>query len=474
MKKKLTGDLLRTQSSVLSPQHSAEGRKYWRSLAELAEAPEFKELLHQEFPRQAAGWRDSVSRRQFLQLMGASLALAGLNACTSRPTETIVPYVRAPEKIVPGKPLYFATAMPLGGFASGLLVESHMGRPTKIEGNPQHPASLGATDLFSQASVLTLYDPDRSQTLTYLGDIRPWNAFTTAILNALTAERAEQGAGLRILTETVVSPTLASQLRTLLSRFPSAQWHQYEPVGRDNVRAGAHLAFGEATHTIYNFAKADTILALDADFLACTPGSVRYAHDFAARRRVLAGKYEMNRLYAVDSSPSLTGATADHRLPLRPSEIAAFAQTVAAGLGVSCVRRPASGVSSVSSQWLDAVVKDLQQHRGTSLIVVGEQQPPVVHALAHAMNHALGNVGTTVLYTDPVEANEVDHLQSLRELVEDMAAGHVKLLVIIGGNPVYTAPVDLRFTEHLDKVDLRVHLSLYDDETSALCHWHIP
>jgi MoCo/4Fe-4S cofactor protein with predicted Tat translocation signal len=462
-----------TQHSALSTQHSPKER-YWRSLAELAEAPEFKELLHQEFPRQAAGWRDSVNRRQFLQLMGASLALAGLNACTSRPTETIVPYVRAPEKIVPGKPLYFATAMPLAGFASGLLVESHMGRPTKIEGNPQHPASLGATDLFSQASVLTLYDPDRSQTLTYLGDIQPWNAFTTAILSALTAERSEQGAGLRILTETVVSPTLASQLRTLLSRFPSAKWHQYEPVGRDNVRAGARLAFGEATHTIYNFAKADTILALDADFLSCVPGSVRYAHDFAARRRVLAGKYEMNRLYAVESSPSVTGATADHRLPLRPSEIAAFAQTVATGLGVSGVQHPASGVSSAPAKWIDAVVKDLQQHRGTSLILVGEQQPPIVHALAHAMNHTLGNVGATVLYTDPVEANAVDHLQSLRELVEDMAAGHVKLLVIIGGNPVYTAPVDLRFAEHLDKVDLRVHLSLYDDETSALCHWHIP
>ncbi len=467
-------DRSETQHSALSTQDSAAGRKYWRSLAELAETPELQELLHREFPQQAATWSDALSRRRFLQLMGASLTLAGLNACTSRPTETIVPYVRAPEKIVPGKPLFFATAMPLSGFATGLLVESHMGRPTKIEGNPQHPASLGATDVFSQASVLTLYDPDRSQTLTYLGDIRPWSMLTSTLIEAVKARGTEQGAGLRILTETVTSPTLAFQLHALLDRLPAAKWHQYEPVARDNVHAGARLAFGEAVQTIYNFAKADVILALDADFLGCAPGNLRYAHDFAAKRRVLAGKYEMNRLYAVESSPSVTGAAADHRLPLRPSEITTFAYTVAATLGVSGVRRPASGVRSAQQKWIDALVKDLQQHKGTSLVIAGEQQPPVVHALAHAMNEALGSAGTTISYTDPIEANAVDQLQSLRDLVDDMAAGRVKLLVILGGNPVYTAPADLRFAEHLGKVDLRIHLSMYADETSVLCHWHLP
>jgi len=327
-----------TQHSALSTQDSPKER-YWRSLEELAETKEFKELLHRDFPR-LAEWHNPVSRRQFLQLMGASLALAGLNACTSRPTETIVPYVRAPEQIVPGKPLFFATAMPLRGFATGLLVESHMGRPTKVEGNPQHPASLGATDVFAQASVLTLYDPERSQTVTHLGDIQPWSAFVTALRDALTAQRSVQGAGLRILTETVTSPTLAFQLGALLTEFPSAKWHQYEPVGRDHVRAGARLAFGEVVHTIYNFEKAAVILALDADFLSCVPGSVRYSHDFAARRRVVAEHYEMNRLYAVESSPSVTGAAADHRLPLRASEIEAFARTVAAALGLSEARSP--------------------------------------------------------------------------------------------------------------------------------------
>jgi molybdopterin-containing oxidoreductase family iron-sulfur binding subunit len=407
--------------------------------------------------------------------MGASLALAGLSACvTERPREEIVPYVRAPERLVPGKPLFFATAMPLGGFATGLLVENHLGRPTKVEGNPQHPASLGATDGFAQASVLTLYDPDRSQTLTYLGDIQSWDAFINAMREALAAQRSLQGAGLRILTETVTSPTLASQLRALLREFPKARWHQYEPVGRDNTRAGADLAFGEPVHTVYNLANAAVILALDADFLTCAAGSVRYAHDFAANRRVTAGKSSMNRLYVVETTPSVTAAAADHRLPLRASHIEALARTLAAALGVEGVQRPEGEGVAVPQNWIEAVVKDLQQHKGSSLVMVGEPQPPIVHALAHAMNDILGNVGATVVHTDPVEANPVSHLASLRELVADMAAGQVELLVILGGNPVYTAPVDLQFAEHLAKVALRVHLSLYDDETSALCQWHVP
>ena len=410
----------------------------------------------------------------------------GTNAV--RPTGTIVPYVRAPEEIVPGKPLFFATAMSLGGFATGLLVESHLGRPTKVEGNPDHPASLGATDAFAQASVLTLYDPDRSQTLTHLGDIRPWSAFLAVLRDALATQRAVQGVGLRILTETVTSPTLASQLQALLAEFPLAKWHQYEPLGRDNARAGARLAFGTYVNTIYNFDKAEVILALDADVLSCHPGSVRYAREFAAKRRVTASKSEMNRLYAVESTPSITGAIADHRLPLRASEIEGFARAVAVQLGKSGVgglgsgvRSPESGVKPtptpllpIPAQWLAALVRDLQRHRGSSLVIAGDQQPPAVHALAHALNQALGNVGTTVVYTDPVEANPVDQTESLRELVQDMDAGRVILLVIIGGNPVYTAPADLQFGERLGKVGLRIHLSLYDDETSALCHWHVP
>ncbi|HYY24399.1 MAG TPA: TAT-variant-translocated molybdopterin oxidoreductase, partial [Candidatus Udaeobacter sp.] len=258
----------------------SQGKEYWRCLEELADAEEFKKFLHRELPRHASAWMDSLDRREFLRLMGASLALAGLSGClSSSPAprdEKIVPYVKQPEEIIPGKPLFFATAMPLAGFGRGVLAESHMGRPTKIEGNPEHPASVGATDVFMQASVLDLYDPDRSQALTNAGRISNWNAFLSALNAELDTQRLKQGEGLRILTETVTSPTLGAQLKQLLSRFPKAKWHQYEPGGRDAAREAARLAFGEVVETLYRFDRADVILSLDADFLFFGPASIRY------------------------------------------------------------------------------------------------------------------------------------------------------------------------------------------------------
>ncbi len=452
---------------------AARGKTYWQSLEELAGTEEFQALLGREFPENASEWMDPVSRRAFLKLMGASLALAGLTACTSQPEERIVPYVKPPEEIVPGKPLFFATARPLQGYALGLLVESHEGRPTKVEGNPLHPASLGATDAFAQAAVLTLYDPDRSQAITEAGRISSWNRFLAAVSGALDRQRARQGAGLRILTETVTSPTLASQVRALLAAFPSATWHQYEPAGRDAARLGARLAFGEFVETQYRLERADVILALDADFLGSGPGAVRYARDFALRRKIRGREARMNRLYAVECTPSITGAAADHRLPLKASEIEAFARAVAAGLGVGAGPGEARP-SGPHAGWIAALLRDLQAHRGASLVIPGDGQPPAVHALAHAINHALGNVGSTVIYTDPVEVNPTDQLASLFDLAEDMDAGKVELLVILSGNPAFTAPADLHFAERMSRVAFRVHLGLYQDETAQLCHWHIP
>jgi molybdopterin-containing oxidoreductase family iron-sulfur binding subunit len=449
---------------------AGQGQQFWRSLEELAGREEFRAFVQQEMPSFASAWHDPVSRRRFLQLMGASLALAGLNACTSQPEEPIVPYARSPEALVPGQPLFFATALSLSGFATGVVAESHMGRPTKIEGNTQHPASLGATDVFLQASVLSLYDPDRSQTVQQAGRVRTWNALLTELNRALEAQRPTAGAGLRILTETVTSPTLAHQLRQLRTLFPQAIWHQYEPVGRDTARAGARLAFGEDVQTTYRFDQAQVVLALEADVLAAGPGHLSYARTFMRHRQVRQGQTTMNRLYVVESTPSLTGAIADHRLPLRASEVADFARAVAQVLEGD----QASAASLPYGQWVTAIAQDLQQHRGASLVVAGDAQAPIVHALAHAMNHRLGNVDQTVRYTDPVEVESVDQMASLQQLVSDMAAGKVELLVILGGNPVYTAPADLQFSEHLNKVKLRVHLGLYDDETAALCHWHIP
>ncbi|HUK35795.1 MAG TPA: hypothetical protein VLV86_17885, partial [Vicinamibacterales bacterium] len=412
-----------------------------------------------------------VARRTFLKLMGASLALGGFGACTKQPTEAIVPYVRQPEDLVLGEPLFFATSMPMSGAAIGLLVESHEGRPTKIEGNQNHPGSLGAADVFAQAAILGLYDPDRSQTITHLGEIQPWSEFLGAMRATMTAQQALGGAGLRILTESISSPTLAAQIRELLTRFPSAKWHQWDPLSRENAKAGAKLAFGRYVDTQYRFDRADVILSLDADFLCDGPAGVRYARDFAARRRPEQAD-RMSRLYVVEGMPTSTGSRADHRLPLRPSAIGPLAEQMASAVGA-----PGAGGSRLEprlARWVDVVARDLRAHRGSSLVIAGETQSPSIHALAHAMNAALGNVGRTIVYTDCVEAEPVDQIVSLRALVADMRGGKVDVLMILGGNPVYSAPPDLGFTDALAKVQLRAHLSSHNDETAALCHWHIP
>ena len=412
--------------------------------------------VYQELLENASG---DLSRRGFLQLLAASIAFAGLNGCQVRqPVETIVPYVRQPEEIVPGKPLFYATAMSLSGYALGLLVESHEGRPTKIEGNPNHPASLGATDVFAQASVLDLYDPDRSQTPLYLGEIRTWGDFLTDLRPQLTKQKDKQGAGLRILTDTVNSPTLGDQLKKLLVDFPQAKWHQYEPLNRDNAMAGVQMALGRFAETIYHFDKANVVVSLDSDFLMSGPGSVRYARDFMAKRR-----RDRNRLYVLETSVSNTGAVADHRIGIRPSEFELTVRQVATKVGAS----------SGSGEWIDVLVHDLQNNRGSSVVIAGECQPPIIHALAHQMNQALGNTGNTITYNDPVVVDPNSQLESLRQLVIDIESGHVELLMILGGNPVFDVPTDFHFAQSLQKVPLRVHHSLYYDETSALCHWHV-
>jgi MoCo/4Fe-4S cofactor protein with predicted Tat translocation signal len=448
-----------------------KGPEFWRSLEELAGSAEFREMMHREFPKGASEWVDSVSRRGFLKLMGASMALAGMTACTKQPPEPIVPYVRQPEDTVPGRPLFYATAFTLGGYASPVLVESHLYRPTKIEGNDQHPASLGGTDIFAQASVLGIYDPDRSQTITYLGDVRSWGDLMSAIHGSLNIQKTLLGAGIRILTRPFSSPTLADQMQGFLKLYPQAKVHTYEPVNRDNVLEGAKLAFGEPVETRYDFSKADVILSLDADFLyAGFPGSTRYIRDFAKRRNPENG--EMSRLYVVESTPSSTGAKADHRLPMPASNIELIARALPV---VETMNANVPGLNAEQQSFIAATYRDLSAHRGSCVVIAGDHQPPAVHALAHALNQALDNVGKTVFYSDPVIANPVNQTESLRNLVADMRAGKVDLLVILEGNPVYDAPADLGFADALknSSVPLRVHLGLYQDETAELCHWHV-
>ena len=442
-KGKLDLDSVRAQIEAAADQKA--GPEYWRSLEELAGSADFQEALHREFPKGASEWVDSVSRRGFLKVMGASMALAGMTGCVKLPTEEIVPYVRQPEEVVPGRPMFYATAMTLGGYASPLLVESHLGRPTKIEGNDRHPASLGGTDIFAQASILGMYDPDRSQSVVSLGDQRSWQAFVSAIRGPLSAQKALQGTGIRILTPTISSPTLADQLRNFLKIYPQAKWHVYEPVNRDNVLEGAKLAFGQPVETRYDFEKADVIVSLDADFLyAGFPGNVRYIRDFAKRRNPDGN---MNRLYVIESTPTTTGAKADHRIPTRADGIERIAGLLLGGGHRLDLVAGNFGLTNGQFRFTVAVGKELQSRGGASIVIVGDHQPPIVHALAHAINAELGNVGKTVFYTDPVDANPVNQTESIKDLVSDISAGKVDLLLILGGNPAYDAPADLDFAE---------------------------
>ncbi len=447
-----------------------EGPAYWRSLGELTQTDEFREFLHKEFPRQAAPLDNGLHRRDFLKLLGASMALAGLSACARPPLphEKIVPYVRAPQEITPGKPLFYATAVTYGGYAEGVLAESHQGRPTKLEGNPDHPASRGATGAVTQAEVLGVYDPDRSGDVLEGGEERLWEDFATALNETVAA--LPGGQGLAILTENVTSPTMGSQLQQVLTAFPEAAWYQWDPLHPDNEVAGARMAFGADVRPVYDLTQADVIVSLGADFLDSGPGRLAYARDFAQRRRVLSAEDTMNRLYQLESSPSPTGVVADHRVALKPSDIAATAAVLAARLGVQAP--DAALPAGLSQALLDAMVADLEG--GSAVVIAGDEQPPVVHALAAAINDAIGAIGTTVTYVSSPAVRPAVHGEEIASLTAAMRAGEVHALLVLGGNPVYSAPVDLGFAEALAQVPFSAHLGLYRDETAAGCTWHVP
>ncbi|MSR63130.1 MAG: 4Fe-4S dicluster domain-containing protein [Planctomycetes bacterium] len=447
------------------------GDEFWRELEALAGEPGFQDVLQREFPSQAPRFVPDVQRRDFLRLMGASLGVMGLAACTRQPDEKILPFARSPEYLIPGKPLYFATALTLGGCAQGLLVESHMGRPTKIEGNPDHPSSLGATDALAQAAILSLYDPDRSHSCLRAGQIGTWNAFTTELAGRLEALAARQGEGLAVLHAGEASPFLSAQLGRLVARFPKLRSYRWTPLHRDQERAGAELAFGRDVAVRYRFDKARVVLALDADFLAAGPGAVRYARDFAGGRMGRSYAAGMNRLYAVESTYSVTGAMADERLSLRPSELEGFARALAKELGLA-VEAPA--LDARRARFARAAAKDLSQNVGAGVVLAGSGADPVVHALAHLVNERLRNAGSTVEYSVPLEVTSEPAAEGIRRLVEDTRAHRIDTLVILSGNPVYDAPAELDFAAALAGVPFRVHLAAQVNETSALCHWHVP
>jgi len=418
-------------------------------------------------PAGAAG----ESRRQFLELTGASIAMATAAGCTRMPTEFIMPYVVPPENAIPGRPQYYATACIVNGLGEGVLVESHLGRPTKVEGNPGHPASLGATSVHGQACVLDLYDPIRVKQISERGYVREWEDFLVWLNRTAGALRPAGGQGLYILSDTCTSPTMAAQIAAIQTAFPEARWHHYDPTGAHNARAGAEIAFGRPVNTYYRLDRAQIILALDANFLACGAGSTRYAHDYAFGRRVRGDQTAMNRLYAVECEMTSTGGKAEHRLRLRYSEVEQFARDLAAML--------ASGAEQTGNPhgpWMAALARDLLAHPGASAVIAGDTQPPAVHAWAHIMNATLKNAGATVMYTDPVAIGPegADPIASLRDLITDLDAGKVQLLLILGGNPVYDAPADFDFAAKIPKAKNSVYVSLYNNETAHLADWVIP
>lgn len=434
-------------------------KRYWRNPDQAHETAAYHQSLEDEFPH-----RDDLlklDRRDFMKFLGASTIAAGLAGCRNLPVEKIVPYVKAPEEFVPGKPIYYATSFVHAGYAVGVLAESHMGRPTKLEGNPDHPASLGSTDAITQASVYSLYDPDRAEEVRIGKDTSTWDEF----FKVARTEIAKNPGGFRILAEAVTSPSLAALLDACVKEFPGSKWISYEPVGNENAREGAVQAFGAPVQPVYDFAKANVIVSLDSDFLKELPGSIRYARDFATRRQV----DNMNRVYAVDSYPTLVGAVADHRATLKPSEVEAFARTLAREVSVA-----AEGPTVAGPAWFAGLVSDLNANKGSSLVVAGEHQPAEVHALAYAMNSALGNVGRTVRFVAPMTEGEGPSVASLKSLAAEMQAGRVTSLLVLGGNPAYGAPGDIEFASALAKVPFKAQWSLNFDETSELCNWHLP
>jgi MoCo/4Fe-4S cofactor protein with predicted Tat translocation signal len=452
-----------------NPRQAGTPSRYWRSLGELEGSPEFRASLEREFAEGAADPPDGITRRTMLQLMGASLSLAGLAACR-RPVEAIVPYVNAPEEIVPGVPLRYATSMPFGVNGLGLVVESHEGRPTKIEGNELHPSSVGAASAWTQAAIFDLYDPDRARSFLYQNFESTWAKFVAYWKPIHEGLAADQGASLAVVVEPSSSPTMARLVAALKRRFPNARIVAYAPLGDENVYAGLAEAIGAVYEPVYHFDKARVILSLDCDFLLEDRDSLRHARGFSDGRRMASAKEAMNRAYVVESTLTITGIAADHRLRLPSAQIAAFTAALAAALGVGPT--VAAG-GEFDRKWLEALARDLKANAGKSLIVAGAHQPAAVHAAVAALNGTLGNVGATVTYVDAKEVMR-SSTADLGRLASDMQAGKVKAAVIVGGNPVYDAPADLAFGKALAKVEKRIRVGRHVDETSAKCDWHIP
>jgi MoCo/4Fe-4S cofactor protein with predicted Tat translocation signal len=436
----------------------------WRGLDRLSRDPAFVARASAEFPQLAAALAAPRDRRGVLKLMAAGLALAGLGGCDDgAPGGVLIPPVLPPTDAVSAGSHLFATASVVGGYADGILVRHVNGRPIKVEGNPSHPASLGGTSAIGQAEVLGFYDPDRSRGLIRQGEPQAWSSLLTALAALRAAISQSHGQGFRILTGTTTSPTTARQIAALKQLYPDMQWHRWEPVSRDAVRAGAMLAYGQPLELVPKLDTVDLLLTIDSDLFDGAPGHLRFARDFATRRNPTRTD-RMNRAYAIEPTPTLTGVAADHRFIAGPRDLARIVPALAAA--VQRGEHP-----SDMPAWFAPLVADLTATRGRAFIHAGPDQPASVHALVHAMNEALGGRGQTYDLIAPVEADPVDTAASLRGLIDDMAAGRVATLVIIDSNPVFTAP---GFAEALTRVALSMTLTDAPTETGAKTTWNLP
>jgi molybdopterin-containing oxidoreductase family iron-sulfur binding subunit len=458
------------------------GASYWRSLDELARTPEFQEAVRREFPNDDFDRLPPATRRQFLKVMGASMALAGLTACRW-PKEQIVPFASRPDGHVPGVPEHYATSIELGGAALGMLVTSYDGRPIKAEGNPLHPDSLGALSAVGQAQVLELYDPDRSRRLLMRDQgqafVKQWSDFESSAAELFAGD----GAGVAVLAETSSSPTLAELRAAFLAARPGASWYEYEPISRDNEREGTRLAFGSMLRAHLDLARAAVVACFDADPVFDHPAALRQARGFAAARDPKTGSGA--RLYVAESSYTLTGARADHRLPTPsirvPALLAQVARHLVAEHGLELPAAAAgfagssvAAESEAEARFVRLLADDLAANRGRSVVLAGPRQAPAVHAAAAVLNLALGSVGTVLRFTADPEPERPAHLEAITLLAARMRAGEVQTLLMLGGNPVYNAPAELDFARLLEQVPVTIHLGLYDDETSQRCRWHLP
>jgi len=459
----------------------------WRSVGELAgfeagtqnesSAASEEAAIRENFPGAIEAVGDLVSRRSFISLMSASLALAGLAGCR-RPVEKIIPYVIPPEDVIPGVPQYYATTMPFGLQSFGLIVETHEGRPTKIEGNKNHPSTLGSAGPFILSSILELYDPDRSRKVVNDGSESDWSRFESYWKSLFDEYRKKGGKGLAVVSSSFNSPTLHRLRRQFLDSFPESQWIAYEPVSDENILLGIEGATRRTLLPEYRFDRARIILSLDCDFLNSETGALKNAFNFALSRNPSIDSDSMSRLYCVEGNFSLTGAMADHRLALPPSATGDFLLALIAELKRIGIAFPfpipaSGGIVEPDKRYVEAVAADLVANRNHDIICAGRSQPPWVHALVCTLNSILNPESEMVRYNGLPFALTSD-TAALKSLVQQMKSGLISTLVMFDINLAYCAPTDINFTDALAGVRHKIHFGTYYDETAAVANWHLP